>query len=72
MRLSPWCSEPGEEIYMQMPRGFKQEGKCFRLRRSLYGLRQAPRAFHAYLVKALEQQGLLQSTLDPCLFVGEK
>jgi len=64
--------EPGEEIYMQMPRGFKQEGKCFRLRRSLYGLRQAPKAFHTYLVKALEQQGLMQSTLDPCLFVGEK
>ena len=64
--------EPDEEIYMQMPRGFKQEGKCFRLRRSLYGLRQAPRAFHTYLVKALEQQGLMQSHLDPCLFIGEK
>eukprot|EP00984_Skeletonema_dohrnii_P014730 scaffold6241_cov78-Skeletonema_dohrnii-CCMP3373.AAC.4 len=60
------------EIYMQMPRGFKQEGKCFRLKRSLYGLRQAPRAFHTYLVKAFEKQGLKQSTLDPCLFIGEK
>jgi hypothetical protein len=26
--------EPGEEIYMHMPRGFKQEGKCLRLNSS--------------------------------------
>jgi len=34
-----------EEVYVEMPTGFKQEGKCLCLRRTLYGLRQSPRAF---------------------------
>jgi len=42
------------------------------LKRSLYGLKQAPRAFHSYLVKGLEKQGMKQSHLDPCLFIGDK
>ena len=64
--------EEGEEIYMHMPRGFKQDKKCFRLNKTLYGLRQSPRAFHKFLVESLSKQGLKQSHLDPCLFVGDK
>eukprot|EP00985_Skeletonema_marinoi_P023357 scaffold15528_cov159-Skeletonema_marinoi.AAC.1 len=55
-----------------MPRGFKQPGKCLRLLKSLYGLRQAPRLFWKYLTKSMEECGLKQSCLDPCLFIGEK
>jgi hypothetical protein len=62
----------GENIYVAMPKGFKQAGKCLRLKKTLYGLRQSPRAFWKYLVEKMEAAGLKQSDLDPCLFIGEK
>ena len=61
-----------EEVYVAMPQGFQQQGKCLRLRRTLYGLRQSPRAFWKYLVEKMESCGMKQSSLDPCLFVGDR
>ena len=37
--------DEGKKVYIEMPRGFRQEGKCLSLKRTLYGLRQSPRAF---------------------------
>jgi hypothetical protein len=45
-----------EEVYVQQPLGFVVEngsGKVLRLRKALYGLRQAPRAWNARLDKEL-------------------
>lgn len=64
--------EEGEEVYLEMPRGFKQEGKVLKLKRTLYGLRQSPRAFWKYIVKKMEECGMEQSNLDPCLFLSGK
>lgn len=69
--------EPHERIYVEMPRGFKQydsrgRPKILKLRRFLYGLRQSPRAFWVYMTEKLEAAGLVQSQIDPCLFVGPK
>eukprot|EP00984_Skeletonema_dohrnii_P020648 scaffold10125_cov108-Skeletonema_dohrnii-CCMP3373.AAC.4 len=58
-------SDIDSEVYVEMPRGFKQPGKCLRLLKSLYGLRQAPRLFWKYLTKSMEECGLKQSSLDP-------
>jgi hypothetical protein len=55
-----------------MPLGFRKKGKVLRLKRTLYGLRQSPRAFWQYLVEKMALCGLQQSELDPCLFVGDK
>ena len=55
-----------------MPLGFRQQGKVLKLKRTLYGLRQSPRAFWKYLTKAMVAAGMEVSKLDPCLFVGEK
>ena len=65
----------GEKVYLKMPRGFKQYDKQGRpkvlsLFRCLYGLRQSPRAFWQYLSEKLEEVGLRQSKIDPCLFIG--
>ena len=59
-----------------MPLGFAQYSKdgtkkCLKLKKTLYGLRQSPRAFWKYITQKLETCGLEQSK-DPCLFVGEK
>jgi hypothetical protein len=45
-----------EKVYLEMPRGFKQYGKnkrakVLRLKRTLYGLKQSPRAFWKYMVE---------------------
>ncbi|KAL7450492.1 hypothetical protein ACHAWC_005220 [Mediolabrus comicus] len=61
-----------EEVYMEMPQGFKQDGKVLRLKRSLYGLRQAPRNFFMYLSEKMNECGLKSSKHDQCLFIGDK
>ena len=67
----------GENVFVDMPRGFEQytksgRKKCLKLKKTLYGLRQSPRAFWKYLTEKLELTGLKQSEFDPCLFVGEE
>jgi hypothetical protein len=66
-----------EAVYIEMPQGFKQydkngKPKVLRLNRTLYGLRQSPRAFWLYLTEKLQRCGLKQSQLDPCLFIGSR
>ena len=41
-----------------------------KLKKTLYGLRQSPRAFWKYITEKLERCGLQQSKFDPCLFIG--
>jgi hypothetical protein len=60
-----------------MPLGFAQYSKngtkkCLKLKKTIYGLWQSPRAFWKYITKKLEICGLEQSNFDPCLFVGTK
>lgn len=60
-----------EVIYMRQPPGYEQGGPKMvcRLHKSLYGLRQAPRAWHAKLKSELESMGFRASTADASLFV---
>ena len=60
------------DIYVAMPHGFGIKGKVLKLRRCLYGLKDSPRQYWLYTVEKMESCGLKQSTLDPCLFVGDK
>ena len=61
------------DIYVAMPHGFGIKGKkVLKLRRCLYGLKDSPCQYWLYTVKKMESCGLKQSTLDPCLFVGDK
>ncbi len=63
---------PNEHIYCEMPLGFRMPGKVLKLKKTLYGLCQSPCAFWKYLVVKMAICGMVQSKLDPCLFVGEK
>ncbi|XP_074314529.1 uncharacterized protein LOC141649747 [Silene latifolia] len=59
-----------EEVYMRPPPGFhpSNNDKVCRLRKSLYGLRQAPRCWYAKLASALRNYGFKQCALDHSLF----
>ena len=63
-----------EEVYMKLPPGFGSADSDLvcRLRKSLYGLRQAPRCWFAKLVTALKGYGFLQSYSDYSLFTYTK
>lgn len=60
-----------EEIYMELPQGVKSNlpNAVCKLKRSLYGLKQASRQWNSTLTKALIQKGFKQSTTDPSLFI---
>jgi hypothetical protein len=64
-----------EEVYVAPPQGFQPDDidgqrTVYRLRRSLYGLRQAPRNFNTALVDYLLQEGFTASATDPCVLVS--
>ncbi len=61
-----------EEIYMQQPQGYEQGGlnTVCRLLRALYGLWQAPRAWHQCLKKVLEDLEFVASSANAALFRG--
>lgn len=56
-----------EEVYMEQPPGFVAQGESSnmvcRLRRSLYGLKQSPRAWFGHFRTVVQQFGLIRSTL---------
>ncbi|XP_074313434.1 uncharacterized protein LOC141648605 [Silene latifolia] len=59
-----------EEVYMKIPPGFSRgkEGKVCRLKKSLYGLRQAPQCWFAKITSSLKSYGFQQFYLDYSLF----
>ena len=64
--------EEGIRVHTRPPFGVKlPPGMCWRLKRSIYGLKQASRDWFNTLTAALEEAGLTQSTADPCLFIGK-
>ncbi len=62
-----------EELYMQLPPGFAGGGvgRVWRLHRALYGLRQAPRAWHKRLSEELSCHGIMPSKAAPSLYTKQ-
>ncbi|RVW51141.1 Retrovirus-related Pol polyprotein from transposon TNT 1-94 [Vitis vinifera] len=60
-----------EEVYMEQPPGFVAQGESglvCRLRRSLYGLKQSPRAWFSRFSSVVQEFGMLRSTADRLVF----
>ncbi|RVW79787.1 Retrovirus-related Pol polyprotein from transposon RE1 [Vitis vinifera] len=60
-----------EEVYMEQPPGFVAQGESglvCRLRRSLYGLKQSPRAWFDRFSSVVQEFGMLRSTSDHSVF----
>jgi hypothetical protein len=62
----------GEEFYLRPPPGCprSKHGEHWRLLRSLYGLKRAPKLWYEMLSSHLKSMGLKQSELSPCIFTG--
>jgi hypothetical protein len=66
-------SIPADEHYfVRPPKGCPKSspGTYWRLLRSLYGLRRAPKLWYDHLSSHLRSMGLRQSTTSPCIFIG--
>ena len=59
-----------EEIYVNQPEGYSTDpSKVWRLKKSLYGLKQSGRNWNVTLYNYLKDIGFTQSKSDPCLFL---
>ena len=62
-----------EDIYMEQPEGFVAPGSeaqlVYKLHRSLYGLKQAGRAWYKKIDSALSELGLKRTHSDNCVYV---
>ena len=61
-----------EEIYMEQPEGFKVKGKenfVCKLKKSLYGLKHAPRQWYKKFESIMGEQSYKKTSSDHCVFV---
>jgi hypothetical protein len=60
-----------EEVYVHQPAGFivaGQEGNVLKLRKALYGLRQAPRAWNSKFDDTLKKMDFVQSEHEHVMY----
>ena len=56
------------DVFMEFPEGHERPGKVMRLKRAIYGMKQAGRFWYRRLRNQLVAMGFQQSKADPCLF----
>ena len=62
-------SKLDEDVFLRLPRECgRLSGKVVRLNKSLYGLKQASRSWHAHLTTCLKTLGFQQCLADACVF----
>ncbi|MBW0542416.1 hypothetical protein O181_082131 [Austropuccinia psidii MF-1] len=59
-----------EDVYLSMPQGLPvcRKSHCLKLKKDIYGLRQAPLAWYKRLTAWLICSGFTASVSDPCMF----
>ena len=64
------------DMYMEIPQGFNFGGSrvthCLRLKKNIYGTRQAGRTWNQHLHAGLMDRGYTQSDIDPCVYYKGK
>jgi hypothetical protein len=61
-----------EEVYVEQPQGYEvpgQEDKVYRLKKALYGLKKALRAWYSHIDSYLTQNGFQRSENEPTLYI---
>ena len=63
--------EDSEKVFVKVPKGFEEfypKDTVLLLKKTLYGLKQAAKAFYCKLLTAARNIQLQQSVADPCLY----
>ena len=63
--------EPKHKVYMEIPKGFNKfypKNVLLLLKKTLYGVKNAAKAFWLVLLKIMASIGLLRSKANPCLY----
>ncbi|PKI69118.1 hypothetical protein CRG98_010473 [Punica granatum] len=59
-----------EEVYMKQPEGFNDDShKVCRLKKSIYGLKQASRQWYLKFHKVITSFGLFENLVDQCIYL---
>ena len=64
-----------EEVYVEKPQGFEVEGKennVYKLKKTLYGLKQALRAWYARIDGYFQENGFQRSKSDPTFYYKQE
>src|SRR5687768_2713464 len=62
-------AEPEEDVYMEMPECYGEDGMVLRLNKAIYGLKQGPRNWYRLISAFLKDElGYTACVSDPCLF----
>ena len=56
------------ELYMKLPPGYRKSGTVCKLKKCIYGLRQAPRQWNIMLSDFIKSLGFCRSQIDSCLY----
>ena len=59
---------PVRDVYVELPPEIRRPGHCGCRKRCLYGARDAPARWEAYLASELKKHGFLQGVASPCCF----
>jgi Reverse transcriptase (RNA-dependent DNA polymerase) len=57
-----------DDVFVEMPMGWRQRGKVCKLKKTLYGLRSSPAIWYRLQASFLKSIGFEQSEQDPALF----
>ena len=60
-----------EEIYLKQPPGFQVNNQVYRLKKSLYGLKQAARVWNSTIHQVFIENDFRQSEIDKCLYIKQ-
>jgi hypothetical protein len=59
-----------EEVYMKQPEGFNDDSqKACKLRKSIYGLKQASRQWYIKFHKVITSYGFIENFVDQCIYL---
>jgi transposase InsO family protein len=61
-----------EEVYIELPDGYKQGNKVGKLNKAIYGTRQGGNRWHAKLDQAFHHMGFTRSKVDSCLYLYQQ
>ena len=68
IRKAFFHADARREVYIELPMEDQEEGKCGKLRKSLYGTRDAAQNWMEAYIKAMEDMGLTRGIASPCAF----